>query len=241
MHGRHSGVESQKQSISEIKTRSAALPLVAVSLVLALYFVNIKPIITNVFLIEAIKSLQMPGETIKAIEYFKKSHNASRLGRSEVMEHIAANSVAILMSDISIEEKNAFYSFAKDAILKQAENLGNDARYELIAGSFLSSVGVFDEAIMHLERAKELMPGKQQIYFEIGAAYINQKEPLQALEAFKEAFELAPEYEEAKVIYLIGAIYASDRNLENKLISELPKEIVSGDNRILSAYKAVGR
>ena len=85
------------------------------------------------------------------------------------------------------------------------------------------------------------MPGKQQIYFEIGAVYINKNESLQALEIFKEAYELAPGYEEAKVIYLIGAIYAGDRALENKLISELPKDIVTKDRRISSAYKSVGR
>ena len=240
-HYRNSGEMFWGKSVAEIQVKSIALPAVSILLVLSLYFVNVKPIIANVFLIEALKSLQTPGEMAKAVEYFKKAHRASRLGRPEVMEHIAANSVTVLMSDISIEEKNAFYSFAKDVILKQTKDLGNDARYELIAGSFLSSVGVLDEALVHLEHARELMPGKQQIYFEIGAAYINKSEPLRALEAFREAYELAPEYGEAKIIYLIGAIYADDRALEEKLIAELPEGVVREDSRILSAYAAVGR
>jgi tetratricopeptide (TPR) repeat protein len=230
-----------KYPVDEIQVKRIALPLVSIFLVLSLYFVNIKPIMTNVFLIEALKSLQTPGETTRAIGYFQKSYRTSRLGQSEVVEHIAANSISILTSDISIAEKNAFYSFARDVIIKQTENSENDARYELIAGSFLSSVGVLDEAITRLERTKELMPAKHQTYFELGAVYINKSEPLKALEAFRTAYELAPEYTEAKIIYLIGAIYAGDRNLENKLISELPRETVSGDNRILSAYKSVGR
>ena len=241
IHSRNGGELFWQHPVNEIQVKRIALPVVAILLVLSLYFANIKPMMTNIFLIEALKSLQTPGETAVAIQYFKKAYDASRLGRPETVDHIAANSVAVLMSDISIEEKNAFYSFAKDVILKQTEDSGNDARYELIAGSFLSSVGVLDEALIHLEHAKELMPGKQQIYFELGAVYINQQEPLKALEVFKEAYQLAPEYQEAKIIYLIGAIYAGDRTLENKLISEFPPEIVSGDNRILSAYKAVGR
>jgi O-antigen ligase len=241
VHFRNNNETFWKQPIAEIKVKMIALPAVAILLVLALYFVNIKPIMTNVFLIEALKSLQTPGEATQAIGYFQKSYRTSRLGQPETVEHIAANSVSILTSDISIAEKNAFYSFAKDVILKQTENSGNDARYELVAGSFLSTVGSLDDALIHLGRARELMPAKHQTYFELGAVYINKKEPLKALEAFRTAYELSPEYTETKIIYLIGAIYAGDRNLENKLISELPRETVSGDNRILSAYKFVGR
>jgi len=140
-----------------------------------------------------------------------------------------------------MEEKNAFYNFAKDAVLKTTEDVKDDARYELLAGSFLSTVGLLDEALAHLERARELMPGKQQIYFEIGAAYINKNEPALALKAFGEAYEMAPEYLEAGIIYLIGAIYSGDRALEERLIAELPEEVVRGDSRILSAYDIVGR
>ena len=241
VHYRNSGKIFWEKSFAEIQVRNIILSVVSILLLLSLYFANVKPIIANIFLIEALKSLQTPGETAVAIQYFKKAHNASRLGRPEVVEHIAANSVAVLTSDISMEEKNAFFSFARDAILEQTKGSRGDARYELLAGSFLSTTGQLDEALTHLERAKELMPGKQQIYFEIGAVYVNKNERLKALEAFREAYELAPDYVEAQIIYLIGAIYAGDRNLENKLISELPKEIVSGDNRILSAYKFVGR
>ena len=176
-----------------------------------------------------------------AILNFKKAHNASRLGRPEVVEHAVSNAVTILTSNISMEEKNAFYSFAKDSITKQTEDLKDDARYELIAGSFLSTVGSLDEALAHLQRARELMPGKQQIYFEIGAVYINKNELALALEAFRVAYEMEPEYPEAGIIYLIGAIYADDRVLEERLIRELSEEVVKGDGRVSAAYKAVGR
>ncbi len=68
----------------------------------------------------------------------------SRLGRPEVVERIAAGSSDIFKSEISSEEKNAFFVFAKEAILKQGKDLEGDARYELLSGSFLSGVGLFD-------------------------------------------------------------------------------------------------
>ena len=85
------------------------------------------------------------------------------------------------------------------------------------------------------------MPNKHQIYFELGGLYINKNERLKALEEFKHTYELSPNYEEAKIIYLIGAIYAGDREVENKLLKELPSNIASKDSRIGAAYKIVGR
>ena len=241
VHYRNNGGILWQQSIAEIQVKRLALPVVSILLVLSLYFVNVKPIITNVFIIKALQSLQTSGQISAAVQDFKKAHNASRLGRPEVVEHIAANSVTILRSDISTEEKNAFFSFAKDALLGQTEDLKGDARYELLTGSFLSTVGLLDEALAHLEVSRELMPGKQQVYFEIGAAYINKKEPLRALNIFREAYELAPAYVEARVIYLVGAIYAGDKVAENKMINELTEREVIFDDRILNAYYASGR
>ena len=218
-----------------------ALPAISILLVSSLYFVNVKPIMTNVFLIEALKSLQTPGKMAAATQYFQKAYNASRLGRPEVLEHMLANATNILQSDISMEEKNSFFSFVKDAALTRNEELTEDARYQLITGSFLSSTGFLDEALVSLERARELIPGKQQVYFEIGAAYINKKEPLKALEVFREAYELAPEYTEAKVIYLIGAIYAGDRKVENEVLSQLTGREIVFDDRIINAYHSNGR
>lgn len=241
VYGRNGGELFWKRSISETGVKKIALPAVLILLVLSLYFVNIKPIMGNVFLIEALKAVQTPGQMSKVSGYFQKSYRASKLGRAEVIDHLSMRSLQVFTSDISMEEKNDLFVFAKDAIIKQTQIQENDARYELLAGSFLSSVGLLDEALEHLGRAKELMPGKQQIYFEIGAVYINKKEPALALEAFRQAYEMAPDYDEAKIIYLIGAIYAGDRALEASLLAELPEGVAKSDERILSAYKIVGR
>ncbi|MDP2641681.1 MAG: O-antigen ligase family protein [bacterium] len=230
-----------KGVIAPVQVKRIVLPAVGILLVLSLYLVNIKPLMSNIFLIEALKSVQTPGKMPDALQYFQKSYRASRLGRPEVTEYLAIRAIPIFSSEVSIEEKNAFFAFSRNAVAEQLSTLKDDARYELLAGSFLSTTGQLDEALVHLGRATELMPGKQQTYFEIGAVYINTGERLKALEAFRQAYELAPEYVEAKVIYLIGAIYAGDRVLEERLISELPENILSSDNRIASAYSAVGR
>ena len=173
---------------------AVAIPAVSILLVFSLYFANVKPIMANAFLIKALKSLQTPGETITAIQYFQRARGTSRLGRPEMVEQIATNSVAVLTSDISVEEKNAFFSFAKDAVLKQAEDFSEDARYQLIAGSFLSSTGSLDEGLVYLEHASRLMPGKQTIYLEMANTFLNKKEDQKAIDVLKYVGEISPDH-----------------------------------------------
>jgi tetratricopeptide (TPR) repeat protein len=158
-----------------------------------------------------------------------------------MVEHLAANTATILTSDISMDEKNTFFTFAKDAVLKQAQDVEHDSRYQLMAGSFLSTTGQLDESLVYLNRAHELIPGKQQVYFEIGATYINKQEPQQALKVFKEAYDLAPAYAESRITYLVGAIYAGSRSTENELLNLSTEKEIVFDDRIINAYYALGR
>ena len=240
-HVNESG-SSWDRVITPIQSR-VALPIITMLLISGIYFINIKPIIANTSLLEAFKIIQTSGDMNVAAENYRKAYEWSYLGRTEVIEHTAANTVAILTSDISMEEKNAFFSFVSDAITKQEEDksLEADARYQLLAGSFFSTTGLLEEALAHLNKAHELMPNKQQVYFEIGSAYINNKKPLLALEAFKRAYDLAPEYFDAKQAYLLGAIYAGDRTTENEMLGKFTEgELVLYD-KIINAYYANNR
>lgn len=235
IHSRISERVLSERIIEERKVNAFALPAAAILLLLVLYFVNIKPIVANTSLINAMKSLQS-GQPAQAIENFQIAYNSARLGRPEVVEQLNGNYSAILASNLPIEERNKFYAFAQEAIREQAAALPNDTRYEFILGSFLSGTGSVDEGIAHLERTLALAPKKQLIYFELGSVYFNKNDPERGLAVFKEAYDLAPGYVEAKAIYLIGAIHAGDRALETRLISELDQRQYLFDDRIIQTY-----
>jgi tetratricopeptide (TPR) repeat protein len=175
-----------------------ALPTVGVLLVLSLYFVNIKPLTGNISLIEALKSLQTPGEMELVHGYFQKAHESSSLGRPEVIEHMASNSITLLTSDIPIEEREAFYLFAKESVLAQSQHKAQEkeARYQLMAGSFLSSVGSLDEALVFLERAKVLIPGKPQVYLEITNVFLHKDDYDSAINTLMYLGEISPAHRE---------------------------------------------
>ncbi len=215
-------------------------PIILILLIGVMYVVNVKPLSSNTALINGLKELQVGGTISKAIANFQKAYPGSPLGRTEVVEHVSNNTPAILSSNISTEDKNSFYNFVHSIVVEEADSHADNARTQMFAGSLLSSVGYltgsFDEALKYLNAAKELSPNKQHPYFEIGSVYISQGKPQEAFQVFKKAYDLAPDYKEAKIIYLIGSVYASNRAVEQDLLTKLTENEIVFDQRILSAY-----
>lgn len=237
LHSRNATVPVWQGNLSPSKVNAIAAPIVIILLLSTLYFVNWKPLLANASLIDALKAMQTPGQLGTAPLYFERAHELSTFGRKEILEQTASNAATYLSAnDVPLEERNAFYAFVQTALKTQAEKSVGDTKFLLAAGSLLSITGANQDAITILEQAKINSPKKQQVYFELGSAYVHNTEPAKALEVFRAAYELAPNYQESKVIYLIGAIYAGDRALESELKGEVGEQTFIFDNRIFSAY-----
>jgi O-antigen ligase len=222
------------------KGKAWALPVIAVALVLLLYFATIKPLRANATLIDALKETQSQDFSAAAKD-FQTAYHLSYLGRAETVEQIASNAQPILASTLSTGEKNLYYQFAVDAVTKLADEEPGDARHAMVAGIFFSQVGDQDKAATYFNKALALMPEKQVIYFELGTTLLNAGHYGAGLSAFKKAVDLDPSYEEAQKMYLFSAVYAGDNNLELSLLSTLPEKDVVFDDRLLSAYYAKKR
>jgi O-antigen ligase len=194
--------KEEAKPVEEGRALSLFLPL-ALVFVFVLYFFNIKPMVANTSLIKALQSAQSPaGSREPAIGYFERAYNESRLGRPEVVEWLSS-SAANILSDNSISEsqRDAYFTFVQKAVEDMTQTLPNDPRYELVAGNLYASVGLYDQALAHYNRAKALMPEKQMIYFYIGQILYYKKDYAGSIAALKYAYYLAPEYEDAKNIY----------------------------------------
>lgn len=227
------GEKGEKEKERELS--GAVMGGVAVALVLALYFVNIKPLSANSSLLSAL-AVMRSGDHAAAVENFRKAYRRSELGRVESAEQMSANTPAILKGSLPVEKKNEFYAFAKEAVAETAKKFESNARVQIMAGSFFSVVGEIGEGEKYLNRAIELSPGKQQIYMELGSNYINAGKRAEALNIFKKAYEMAPQYRESKLVYLVGSIYAGDREVERRLLAEFPEREIVFEDRIITAY-----
>ncbi|CAN5164118.1 hypothetical protein BH11PAT1_BH11PAT1_1470 [soil metagenome] len=237
-------LEIKKVGITPLSNQKALMYVAAPAalvLIFLLYTVNIRPINANSNLILALQSTQSGTNIVSALPYFRSAYNGSRLGRPEVVEWISTSANSVLGSSISNEDKTAYFNYAKEVVEKQATELSTDARYQLLPASFLTNTGYPDEAISYLKKAQALTPGKQLVYFQLGGAYIAKAQYKEALAVFKQAYDLAPEYQEARIIYLVGAIYAGDNALANSLQATLPVSVVVNDDRIAGALMTSAR
>lgn len=225
------------QTVQNIGIATTVVVILTLS---ALYYVNIKPIGANSALITALQSAQ-GGQISQAMQSFEKAYNRSVLGRQETLEQLTTNISGLLQNDLPLEERNEFYNFAKEVMQKQSEILKDDTRFQLVYGTFLELTGSIDEAIVHLEQAKELAPNKQQVYFELATAYFAKNDLARGLEALKKAYELNSSYDQAKVGYLMGSIYANDRTLERELLQKFNENEFIFHDQILSTYFAQKR
>ncbi len=214
---------------------------VLVFMVFALYVFNIKPIIANTSLIKALNT-NTTDDKKNAMNNFIKAYESSRLGRPEVVEWISSSAPTILADDkISFEERNKYFEFATKAIEDVRKDLAIDPRYELVAGNFYSSVGSSATALVHLNKAKEAMPEKQVVYFGLGQLALRDGKTKESLAYFKQAYDMAPGYEEAQLVYLIGAVYAKDYLLIDSLLNTISPSTLVGDGRVLTAMYQTGQ
>jgi O-antigen ligase/tetratricopeptide (TPR) repeat protein len=215
---------------------------VGIVLIVVLYFGNIQPINANMDLIYGLQATQSDASLIpKALGYFQSSYNESRLGRPEAVEWISTSANAILNANIPQAEKDNYFNFAKTVVTKEAEEFSTDARYQLVAGSFFSSTGHPDDALPYLLKAQKLIPGKQEVYFQLAQTYLSKNDPAQALNYFKQAYEMEPSYTEAASLYLVGAIYAHNPKVANEALAHIPPATLYNDDRVANALYTTGQ
>jgi len=124
------------------------------------------------------------------------------------------------IKDVPQEIVNSFFVLTDKALQNQVEITPMDARHHLLYASFLSRYNKYDDAILHYEKALELSPKKQAIYFGLVSVYFNKGEKEKAFELAKVAFDLDNKYSKARDIYLS---IATDTGRDDLVVSVLQK------------------
>ena len=211
--------------------------------IILVYTVNYRGFMQNTTLIGALSDrTQGPAHNLTL---FKDTLAYGSFGTSEAREQLGQLSVNGFDKTKGVSDiQKSFRELAVNELIKQAERLPNDARYQLFAGSLLSRIGQVDQALPYLLHAHELSPAKQTILFELGSAYYSKKDMVNAEKTFKQAYDLAPEYADAENFYI--AILGEAKNyteIERVLLAHI--ERVPGDSALyikLSAlYVELGR
>ncbi|MCR4285591.1 MAG: O-antigen ligase family protein, partial [Candidatus Kaiserbacteria bacterium] len=190
-------------------------PVVGVLLLITVYYVNVPGIRAAGDIIGAFTAKTPEG----IVENFNIALSRDSFGNQEIREQMTQRVQALIRDTaVSDEVKQKAIAQVEAELLKQIEEKPGDARIEVFISSFYRMIGNVDEAIKHLETARELSPRKQLIIFEQGFSYLQKQESAKALEYFKQAYDLGPQFMESRVLYAMSAMYVGDIELVNELI-----------------------
>lgn len=213
--------------------------VVLVVLVISLYFVNVKPISANLELLRALD----PGRStaVQSIGRFKNVFAKNTFASAEAREQMYVALPQFQREEMPEATRIAFETLGTAELKKQVERTPQDTRYLLFLGSFLNRTRDFMGAIPYLERAAETSPQKQAVLFELAVSHINLKQYDQALAIFKKAFDAEPRFQDARIFYGIGALYAGKDALAQEILAPIDARERAFDERILSAYVTMSR
>lgn len=222
------------------KTLAQAVSVVVlIGMIFVVYSANIKPIIANRALIDSFVTTS--GNLHEDLDDYERVFDKNTFGSAEASEQLLLNVDKFYGDQVPQDVRQRFANLAIKEIGNQHNRVPNDARYAMFFGSLYSRLGDYASAVPFLEKAVELSPRKQSMYFELGSTYLAAGDTEKALQAFKTAYDFAPEYQEAQFGYASAAIIANNITLANEILAKIPEEKVAFDPRIFNAYVVAKR
>ncbi len=215
-----------------------AMPIAVVLMIAVLYYANVPGMATASDLINALKS--QPSGLSTNLSYLEKAGNATGLGRQEAHEQAIQFAVQAKSQNIGDATfQTQVEQYAVKAMTDEVTKVPNDARLRLFLGSALRQFGDVNDARTQLEKAHELSPKKQSIYFELGLLEANAGNPTAALEWFKEAYELDTAFDTARDIYAAALLESGDLKGGAALLVQRYGNVTPDDDIILNAFLVI--
>jgi tetratricopeptide (TPR) repeat protein/O-antigen ligase len=206
----------------------AVTPAIVVIFVVVMTFVNILPIRANAALIKAMRSCSSGKPN--PVLYEKVLDSSPYLGKQETREQTVMCSIAVISYQGTSEEyKQKFYALGARAVSEQVEDAPLDARSYFFGGIFFGSIGQYDKAIPHLEKAVELSPTKHEFLQSLGNAYINVGRIEEGLAMAKKSHDLAPTYVQAGLNYVAELAHAKKYDVLKELAEKNIEIVIHRD------------
>jgi len=215
------------------------LPIVIILTLFSIYFFNGKAVLANRFLLQALSPHQEEGIS-KNLEYYKKALSYNSNFNQEIREQLMQFVAKIKDLDIDQKVKVELFELAVSEAKKEIEKDPEDTRTFVFLGSLLGTYSRIDEGLVYLQKGLELSPNKQSIRFGISSLYIDREQYQEAFNMLQETYELEPNYDQAKKLYVLSAIFADQEDLVEEAIGPIIDSGVSFDMNFVNAYSQKG-
>jgi len=240
----HTQSEGQKFTlpvwVKDSSVRGVTSGIVVFLVILTLYFWNVKPIVAGQTLIKAMQSINN-GDASGALSGFTKVFTYNTFASGEAREQLVNSSSLFLSPQVPNDVKEQYVQLAQKELQNHLKENPDDARSHVFYATFLGNIGQGALSVEAFKKAEALSPNKQTILMQLGGAYIASGDYKLAQETFKKAYELDRAFEQAQILYGIGAIYLGDIEQANEILSTVDQNILLFDDRIVSALATIKR
>lgn len=205
---------------------------------LTVWAVNWDPYMANKTLIQALTPRSPEdGGLAKTMDIFREALAYDSFGNQEIREQLAQGTTQAANAGISPEQKKELFDLAYGEMKKQAESAPLDARFQFFLAILAGAYGQTELSGQHIDKAVELSPAKQAMLFQQAFNSVARGDKARALEILKKAYELAPEFREARIMYVAFLIEQQEDERADAVVAPL---IAAGDTdqRLLNAYLA---
>jgi len=158
------------KKIKEIVVISLA-PVIIIVTIFTMYFVNWNAYSANRYLLKALIPYRTASGEInidKNLKYYDKALSYNSLGQQEIREQFTQLGIDLSRLKLDSKTKQKLADLIYKEMEKQIKVDPDNARLEVLTGTFLASAGDYNLALTHLTRASELSPNKQQIIILLG-------------------------------------------------------------------------
>ena len=231
--------DKEKDTLSPINPFYSAI--IVFLLILSLYFLNVKPISANIALLKTLKNISPPRQNIEVVlSDFQKALSYNTFANQEIREQLSAYTNGVVASDLPQDLKIKAVSLATAELEKQTKETPDEVRAYIFLSSMYGNVGRHKDALAVIERALELSPKKQQIFFLLADTYLALGDGQKAYGAVKFAYESDPEFESAvKNFAIVAIINGRVSEAEEALVRKFGTIIVP-DQSLVTAYARAG-
>jgi O-antigen ligase/cytochrome c-type biogenesis protein CcmH/NrfG len=248
--------KQEKQSEKKLLPLKSEPPLVLwlslpifIALVLAVYSINIEPMVAGGRLVQAISFSPEQINSMEALDayveqkknLFGRVFDSGTMANGEAREQLLTFTLRLIRNQqVPNERKQELATMAEKQMLAQLEQAPDDARSQLFFGSFLSNIGNTKDGLRYLETASSLSPRKLAILFELASVYLQSGDKIKALEVAKKAYDLSPTVEDSVRIYPAVLLENNRKEEAKKIITDLLATGATLDDKFINTMSRLG-
>ncbi|MEK7068483.1 MAG: tetratricopeptide repeat protein, partial [Patescibacteria group bacterium] len=111
-----------------------------------------------------------------------------------------------------------------------------DSRIELFMANLMGQIGRENEALAYADSAVSHSPRKQQLLFQLASLQFQTGKSGAAIETFRRAFELAPDYAIARVLYAGAHYYTGAMAEGDRILREGFGDVIYNNDQLIRIY-----